>query len=305
MSLGHSHHNHSHDVSNYNKAFAIGIVLNVIFVVIEFAYGVAAGSLALVADAGHNLSDVVSLLLAWGASRLALTHPTEKRTYGLRRATILASLASAVLLFVALGGIAWEAVGRLSSPQPVHGVTVIVVAGIGVVINTATAFLFFADQKHDLNIRAAYLHMAADAAVSLGVVFAGIVILLTGWLWIDPVLSLLVVIVILIGTWHLLQDSVNLSMDAVPEGIDVTEIRKYIMDIESVIDVHDLHVWALSTTETALTVHLVTANDRIDNELLQSMQQHLSDMFGISHATIQIENQTTVNSCNLNRPECR
>jgi len=220
-------HNHDHEINNYNKAFTIGITLNIIFVVIEAGYGIAAGSLALIADAGHNLSDVISLLLAWGASYLALKQPTEKRTYGFRRVTILASSVSAILLLVVLGGIVWEAFGRLANPQPVNSMTVIIVAAIGVVINTATALLFVSGQKHDLNIRGAYLHMAADAGVSLGVVVAGITIMITGWLWIDPAISLVLVLVILVGTWNLLHESINLSVDAVPQNIDISGIKDY------------------------------------------------------------------------------
>ncbi len=217
--MSHSHDHHHHEINNYNRSFGIGIALNVIFVIIEVSYGLLADSLALIADAGHNLSDVMSLLLAWGAYYLSKKRSTKKRTYGLRKVTIMASLISAVLLFVALGGIAWESVERLSSPQPVDGMIIIVVAAIGVGINTATALLFVKGQKHDLNIRAAYLHMAADAAISLGVVIAGIAILLTGWLWLDPVISLFIVVVILLSTWRLLRNSIDLSIDAVPQGI--------------------------------------------------------------------------------------
>ncbi len=298
-------HNHSHETGNYNRAFAIGIALNVIFVAVEAGYGVAADSMALIADAGHNLSDVMSLLLAWGASLLASKQPTQNRTFGFRRATILASLTSAILLLVALGGIVWETLGRLSNPQPVEGMTIIVVAGIGVIINTATALLFISGQKHDLNIRGAYLHMAADAGVSLGVVVAGVAIMITGWLWLDPAISLVIVVVILVGTWNLLQDSINLSIDAVPQGIDMSAIKDYLTKITKISEIHDLHVWALSTTETALTVHLVTDKDLIDNKFLQEVQQHLHDNFGIEHATIQVEKEDTENGCMLKRPECR
>ncbi len=297
-------HRHNHKLGNYSRSFAIGVALNIIFVIIEASYGIIADSLALIADAGHNLSDVVSLLLAWGASHLASKNPTEKRTYGFRRVTILASLTSAILLLVALGSIAWEAFGRLSHPQPVEGLTIIIVAGIGVVINSATAMLFISGQKHDLNIKGAYLHMAADAGVSLGVVVAGIAILLTGWLWLDPVISLLIVIVILVGTWNLLQDSIDLSIDAIPKGIDLAEIKNYLTRIDNVSKIHDLHIWALSTTETALTVHLVTTKDSVDNLFLKEVQEHLHDNFGINHATIQVETEEEENCCLLDRPEC-
>jgi len=302
--MSHSH-SHRHEINNYNHSFAIGIALNIIFVIIEVSYGLVADSLALIADAGHNLSDVMSLMLAWGANRLATKHPTQKRTYGLRKVTILASLLSAVLLFVALGGIAWESIERLSTPQPVEGMIIIIVAAIGVVINTATALLFVKGQKHDLNIRAAYLHMAADAAISLGVVLAGIAIMITGWLWLDPLISLLIVIVILLGTWNLLKDSIELSIDAVPKDIDVSEIKNYLLCLENVSDMHDLHVWALSTTETALTVHLVTTHKLIDNDFLQKVQEHLHDHFGIAHVTVQMEKEASDYSCMLDREKCK
>ena len=297
-------HDHNHEVHDYNRAFAIGIALNVAFVVVEIVYGTIADSLALIADAGHNFSDVISLLLAWGASYLATWSATQNRTYGFRRVTILASLASAVLLLVALGGITWEAFGRLLNPPATDGMTIIVVAGIGVVINSVTALLFISGQKHDLNIRGAYLHMAADAGISFGVVIAGIAIMYTGWLWLDPAISLAIVLVILVGTWHLLKESLSLSIDAVPQGIDISEIRDYLTGLKPISEIHDLHVWALSTTETALTVHLVTTSDYIDDNLLQTIQNHLHDQFDIEHATIQIENEAHGNVCALNRPEC-
>jgi cobalt-zinc-cadmium efflux system protein len=256
-------HSHNHQKSNYNRAFAIGVMLNVIFVAIEAGYGVAAGSLALIADAGHNLTDVLSLLLAWGAALLATKPATEKRTYGFRKVTIMASLASAILLLVALGAITWEAIGRFFDPKPVEGVTVIAVAAIGVVINTITALLFVSGQKHDLNIRGAFLHMAADAGVSFGVVVAGVIILVTGWLLIDPLISLLIVAVILVGTWSLLRDSMNLAIDSVPKGIDIAGIKRYLTSLENVCQIHDLHVWPMSTTEVALSVHLNIVDDSL------------------------------------------
>ena len=303
--MSHTHSHHHHEINNYNRSFAIGIALNVIFVIIEVSYGLVADSMALIADAGHNLSDVMSLMLAWGAYYLSKKHPTQKRTYGLRKVTIMASLVSAVLLFVALGGIAWESVVRLSSPQPVDGMIIIVVAAIGVLINTATALLFVKGQKHDLNIRAAYLHMAADAAISLGVVIAGVAILLTGWLWLDPVISLSIVVVILLSTWGLLRDSINLSIDAVPQGINVSEVKAYLLNLSNVSDLHDLHIWALSTTENALTVHLVTTDSLIYNHIIQEIQEHLHHHFNISHATIQIEKEENNYSCMLDRVECK
>ena len=234
---------------NTNRAFAIGVTLNIIFVVIEAGFGILAGSLALIADAWHNLSDVLCLLLAWGANLLAAKAATENRTYGYRRVTIMASLVSAILLFIAIGGITWEAINRLYEPGSVRGMTVIVIAGIGVIINTVTALLFVSGKKRDLNIKAAFLHMAADAGVSLGVVVAGIFILVKGWLWMDPAISLVIAAVILVGTWGLLRDSINYAIDAVPGDIDVPAIKAYLTGLENVTDIHDLHIWPLGTTE--------------------------------------------------------
>lgn len=298
-------HDHSHHHSgNYNRAFAIGVALNVIFVVIEGVWGILAGSLALIADAGHNLSDVASLLLAWGGALLATKSTTRERTYGYRKATVMASMISALLLLMALGGISWEAVKRFANPAPVDSLTIIVVAAIGVVINTATALLFFSGQKQDLNIRGAFLHMTADAAISLGVAVAGIFIMVSGWLWIDPVVSLIIVAVIFFGTWELLRDSVNYSLDAVPRGTDIDGIKHYLAGLDQVEHFHDLHVWPLSTSEVALTVHLVVSNNAIDNAFLLTIQQHLHDKFGIEHATIQIESVRSRNVCLLDRADC-
>ncbi len=295
-------HDHNHQISNYNRAFAIAVILNLIFVAIEAGYGVAAGSLALIADAGHNLSDVLSLLLAWGAGLLATKPATEKRTYGFRKVTIMASLASAILLLVALGGITLEAIGRFFDPKPVDGMTVIAVAAIGVVINTITALLFVSGQKHDLNIRGAFLHMAADAGVSFGVVVAGIIIMVTGWLLIDPLISLLIVAVILVGTWSLLRDSMNLAIDAVPKGIDMAGIKRYLTSVENVCQIHDLHVWSMSTTEVALSVHLIV-DDSLNNDFLPKLQQQLHDCFSIKHSTIQVERKDD-GPCMLNKNGC-
>lgn len=287
-SMGHNHQPDS-DFQTYSRSFAIGIVLNVGFVAIEAFYGIYAGSLALIADAGHNLSDVASLLLAWGATYLATKAATEQRTYGLGKATVIASLVSALLLLLALGGIAWEAIGRFLAPRAVPGATVIVVASIGVVINTLTALLFIKGQKHDLNIRGAFLHMAADAGVSLGVVFAGILLIKTDWYWLDPVVSLIIVLIIFIGTWGLLRDSFNYAVDAVPKNIDIDGIKRYFMSFDHVTRIHDLHVWPLSTTRVALTVHLVVNHEMLDNTFLKVLQEHLHNHFGIEHSTFQIE----------------
>lgn len=280
---------HEHGTVNYGRVFAIAVVLNLGFVVVEFLYGQLAHSLALVADAGHNLSDVLALLLAWGAIVLARRRPTPGRTYGLRRSSILAALANAVVLLVVVGAIAWEAVRRFSVPTPVAEQTVIWVAAIGIVINTGTALLFLSGRQGDMNIRGAFLHMAADAGVSLGVVLAGVAILATGWWWLDPVVSLVIVVVILVGTWDLLRDAVNLALDAVPERVDLHGISQYLAGLPKVIDVHDLHIWGMSTTETALTAHLVMTEAVCDDAFLARVEGELHQLFGIEHTTLQIE----------------
>lgn len=299
----HNHDHHHHQVSNYNFAFAIGILLNTIFVVIETGYGIMAGSLALIADAGHNLSDVLGLLLAWGASLLATKSATEKRTYGFRKVTIMASLISSVFLLVALGGITWESINRFFEPKPIEGTIVIAVAAIGVVINTATALLFMSGQKHDLNIRGAFLHMMADAGVSLGVVIAGAIIMFKGWLIIDPAISIFIVAIILIGTWSLLRDSMNLALDSVPDDIDIAGIKKYLTNLDNVSQIHDLHIWALSTTEVALSVHLNMVDDSLSKNFLPEIQQQLHDCFNIEHSTIQVERPSD-GFCMLDKHKC-
>ena len=258
----HENHNHNSAQNNFNSAFIIGIVLNTIYIVVEVVYGLMINSMALIADAGHNFSDVLGLLLAWGAAYLAKTATTEKRTYGLRKSTILAAFFNAILLMIAVGAITIEAIRKLITPEPVEGTTMMIVAGIGFIINTITALLFMKGREKDLNIRGAFLHMAADAGVSLGVVIAGFVIVSTGWLWVDPAISLVIVFVITIGTWGLLRDSFHLSMDAVPKGIDFKEVGYYLKGINGVTEVHDLHIWAMSTTEIALTAHLVIPDEK-------------------------------------------
>ncbi|MTT30794.1 cation diffusion facilitator family transporter [Terrilactibacillus sp. BCM23-1] len=298
--MGHNHgheHGHNHAPASYNKAFTIGILLNTLFVIIEAVYGIIGNSLALLADAGHNLSDVLGLLIAWVAMWLGNKKPSMKRTYGYKRSSILAALFNAIFLLIAIGGIAWEAIQRFGTPSPVTGMTVIVVAVIGIVINAITALLFMSGRKGDLNIKGAFLHMAADAGVSLGVVIAGMILLWTGWEWIDPVVSLMISLVILIGTWGLLKDSFNLALDAVPEGINLNEIKNYLQSIPTVIEVHDLHVWGMSTTEAALTVHLIRSEIKDNDVLLQKINKELHDQFDIEHATIQIEKGTF--SCSL------
>ena len=302
-------HDHSHNhpdapcaPANYNRAFAVGVALNVGFVVCEAVFGILADSMALLADAGHNLSDVLGLLLAWGASYLVRIQPTSRRTYGWRSSSIMAALINAVLLLVAVGGIATESIRRLTSPEPVAGKTVIVVALVGVVINTATALLFLSGRKKDLNIRGAFLHMAADAAVSAGVAAAGIAILMTGRAWIDPAVSLAIAAVILVGTWGLLRESLALAMHAVPPGIDTERVKSFLAGLAGVEAVHDLHIWAMSTTETALTVHLVKPNPENDDEMIRQTATELQERFGIDHVTIQWER--TFDPCGCNNGNC-
>jgi cobalt-zinc-cadmium efflux system protein len=299
---GHSHshgHHHSHAPADFNRAFAIGVVLNTGFVLVEAAYGFLANSLALLADAGHNLGDVLGLLLAWGAAVLVKRRPTARRTYGLKRSSILASLINAVLLLVAVGMIVWEAVQRLAHSEPVAEMTVIWVAAIGIVINTATALMFRAGSKNDINVRGAFLHMAADAAVSLGVVIAAVVVMMTGWLWLDPAVSIVIAVVITVGTWSLLAASVNLALDAVPQNIDPKAIDAYFAALPGVTEVHDLHIWAMSTTEVALTAHLVRPGAGLDDALLGRVCHDLQQKFGIGHVTVQIEAGDPDNACRL------
>ena len=286
---GHGGHGHSHAPKSFGRAFAIGTALNMGFVLVEAGYGIAAGSMALLADAGHNLSDVLGLLIAWGAATLGRRSPTGKYTYGFRSSSILAAFLNALLLLVAIVVIAVEAIRRFSEPEPVAGGTVMIVAAIGIVVNGVTALLFMSGRKGDLNIRGAFLHMAADAAVSAGVVVAGFVILKTGLTWIDPVTSLVIVAVIAIGTWGLLRDSVNMSLQATPPGIDPEEIGTFLRGREGVQDIHDLHVWPMSTTETALTVHLLIPGGFPGDTFTAGVAAALKEKFGIDHATIQIE----------------
>ncbi|MEP7071192.1 MAG: cation diffusion facilitator family transporter [Verrucomicrobiota bacterium] len=286
-----------HQPADFGRAFAIGIFLNFGFVIVEVVYGLLAHSLSLVADAGHNLSDVLGLVLAWGASVLARTAPTKRHTYGLRSSSILAALFNAILLLISVGAIAWEAIRRLHTPAPVGGRIMIWVSLLGIAINTATALMFASGRKGDLNIRSAFMHMAADAAVSAGVVVAGVAILATGREWIDPVVSLVIAAVIIWGTWGLLRDSVNLALQAVPSGIDLHEVENYLGALPNVTAVHDLHVWPMSTTETALTAHLVRDVDRCDSGILETACRELHERFAIQHATIQFE--TTDHRCDL------
>jgi cobalt-zinc-cadmium efflux system protein len=288
-SAEHDPQRHPHFPQSFGTAFVVGTVLNAGYVVVQLIFGIFAHSLALIADAGHNFSDVLALLLAWGATYLASTPSTARRTYGLGRSSILAALANSVLLLIAVGGITWEAIRRFSDPSEVGGKTVMIVAAIGIVINGITALLFFGGRERDLNIRGVFLHMAADAAVSAGVVIAGLLILLTGMHWIDPVASLIINIVIVWGTWGLLRDSLAMALDLVPANVDPNAVRKYLEELDGVTAVHDLHIWPLSTTRTALTVHLEMPDAAGDDAFLQQVCERLRAEFQIEHSTIQIE----------------
>jgi cobalt-zinc-cadmium efflux system protein len=310
MTAGHHHHRehdhhahgglgHVHAPATFDRAFAIGTALNFGFVLAELGFGYAANSLALISDAVHNLSDVVGLLLAWGGAWLARRPPTRRFTYGFRRASILAALANAGLLFVAVGAITLEALHRLLAPEPIAGVTVIWVALLGVAVNGVTALLFMRGREHDLNVRAAFLHMAADALVSLAVAGAALAIMLTGWLWLDPAMSFLVAGVVFVGTWNLARASLDLALDAVPAGIDEEAVRSYLAGLAGVSGVHDLHIWAMSTTEAALTARLVRPGAGLDDRFLAGAMEGLASRFSIRHATLQVSQGGVCPDCAL------
>ena len=285
----HSGHGHAHAPANFGAAFAIGAALNIGFVIVEVGYGLFGHSIALLADAGHNFGDVLGLLAAWAASILARRAPTARYTYGLRGSSILAALFNAVFLLVTVGAISWEALLRLRTPEPVAGATVMVVAAIGIVVNGVTAWLFASGRESDINLRAAFTHMASDALVSAGVVVAGLVIALTGWLWLDPVVSLAVNAVIVWGTWGLLWDSVGMSMAAVPSHIDPAKVRAFLERQPGVAEIHDLHIWPMSTTEIALTCHLVMPAGHPGDVFLHKIAEALAEGFKIGHPTLQVE----------------
>lgn len=298
---GHSHagHAHHHAPANYSRAFAIGLTLNLGFVCLEVIFGYLANSVALLADAGHNLSDVLGLVLAWVASMLARRQPSSRHTYGWRRSSILAAFLNAIFLLVVTGGLAWESIQRFGKPDDVQGEIVIIVAAIGIAINTITALMFMSGRKHDLNLRAAFTHMAADAVVSFGVVLAGIGILVTHWVWLDPAFSLVISALIIAGTWQLLKDSFNLAIDAVPDAIDERAVKAYLAERPGVEQVHDLHIWGMSTTETALTAHLVIPDGHPGDAFLVHLCESLQAQFGIAHTTIQIELSSSACACML------
>ena len=297
-------HSHNHpSPTNYSLAFGIGTLLNIVFVIIEVIFGFMSNSLALIADAGHNLGDVLALVLAWGAIYLAQRKPTRKMTYGLRRGTILAALISTLILLMTMTIVAWEAVERFTTSAEVNSKTIIIVAAIGVVINTITALLFLSSKNKDLNIKAAFIHMAADAGVSLGVVIVGIAIMFTGIYWFDPAISLLIVAVVILSTWGLLRDSFTLAMDGVPKNIDPDAVRNFILKQNGVKEIHDLHIWGMSTTQVALTAHIVRDTKNIDDHFLHQLSTDLKKHFGIAHPTIQIESGIIENSCEQAHPD--
>ncbi|MEI6407964.1 MAG: cation diffusion facilitator family transporter [Bacteroidota bacterium] len=287
------HHDHHHTVTNVNRAFIIGIILNSVFVAVEAVAGFWTQSLALLTDAGHNLSDVAALALSLLAFKLAKQKATERYTYGYRKTTVLVTLLNAVILLVAVGGIGYEAIHRFFNPQPLQGNVIAWVAGVGILINSLSAYLFLKDKEKDLNIQGAYLHMAADALVSAGVVVAGILISYTQWYWLDSVISFVIMAVILASTWKLLMDSLRLSLDGVPDGVDILEIRTKLLKIKDLIDVHHLHVWAISTTQNALTAHLVVANTAslAEAEVVKQKAKHALEHLNIHHATVEIETE--------------
>lgn len=287
--MSHAHAHPAHGPKSFDRAFAIGISLNLGFVLIEAFYGWQVNSLALLADAGHNLSDVGGLILAWAAMAATRLLPNDRHTYGWRRGSILASFINAVILLVAMGSLGWEALQRLQEPVAIAGGTVMLVAGVGVLVNSVTAWLFLSGSRSDLNLRGAYLHMAADALVSVGVVLAGALYLWRGWSWIDPAASLAIALVIVIGTWSLFRKSLHLLFDGVPEQVDLPAVRQFLLSQPGVCDVHDLHVWAMSTAEVALTAHIRMAPLPGDDRFLRATSEELREHFGIAHSTLQLE----------------
>ena len=298
---GHAHHHH-HAPASFDRAFAIGITLNIAFVAIEAFYGWKVNSLALLADAGHNLGDVAGLVLAWGGMLAGRVRPGGRYTYGWKRASILAAFANALLLLVAMGSLAWEAVGRLHTPEPTQGFTVMVVAGIGIFVNLGTALLFMRGREHDLNIQGAFIHMAGDALVSAGVVLAGGLSLWFGWAWLDPAASLVIALVIVVGTWRLFRQSLHLMFDGVPEHIELAAVRHALEALPGVARVHDLHVWATGTTEVVLTAHLVMPQGHADDAFLEAATLMLRERFKIGHVTLQVVREPFMALCDGARP---
>jgi cobalt-zinc-cadmium efflux system protein len=285
----HKHHHSQTGPKNITKAFTVGLILNTAFVVIEAIAGLYTNSLSLLADAGHNLSDVASLALVLFANKLAMKEANDQFSFGYRQSTVLVALINGGILLFALGAVAYEAIIRITNPHPIEGGIVAVIAGIGIVINSVSAFMFLKDKEKDLNVKGAYLHMASDTVISLGVVIAGIVIIYTGWFWLDSVVSLVLVIVVVIGTWGLLKESLRLTLNGVPNDIDMKEVKKYFLSLPGVTEIHDLHIWAISTTETALTIHLVIPDDIQNDVIYENIKETLHHKFNIAHSTIQIE----------------
>jgi cobalt-zinc-cadmium efflux system protein len=296
---GHDHGHHHHGTVNHGKAFAIAIALNAVFVAVEFFYGVLANSTALMADAGHNLSDVLGLALAWAAAILAARKPSARYTYGLRSSSMLAALFNGMLLMAACGAIAWGAVAQLFDPVPVQGLTVSVVAGVGILVNGFSAWLFMSGSKDDLNIRGAYLHLAADAAISLGVLISGLIVMYSGWRWLDPLVSLLIVLFIAKSTWSLLRQSMDMVLAAVPGNVDPAEVEQFLRARKGVTAIHDLHIWSMSTTDIALTCHLVMPGGYPGDQAIDEIARELREKFSISHTTLQTEQGTTEHNCCL------
>ncbi|MDO8249341.1 MAG: cation diffusion facilitator family transporter [Rhodoferax sp.] len=294
MSAG---HDHNHAPANFSRAFAIGIVLNIVFVAIEAFYGWKINSLALLADAGHNLSDVAGLVLAWAGALAGKLRPNARHTYGWQRASILAAFFNALLLLVAMGSLIWEAVHRLAAPAPMAGLTIMAVAGVGIVVNTATALLFMRGRESDLNIRGAFLHMAADALVSAGVMVAGGLALWLGWNWLDPVMSLVIAVVIVIGTWDLFRQSLHLLFDGVPDSVDPQAVYDFLAALPGVARVHDLHIWAMGTSQVALTAHLVMPHGHADDAFLKHATDQLHARFEITHVTLQVMKDAFTTPC--------
>ena len=296
---GQNHQAHVHADPNYGRAFAIGVALNLAYVVGGAVAGIVSGSLALLADAGHNLGDVLGLSLAWGAALLSRRQPSGRFTYGLRSSSILAALANAIILLVVTGGIAWEAIGRIAHPVPVASGIVIGVAAAGILVNGVTALLFASRHPRDLNVKSMFVHMAADTLVTGGVVIAGVAIWLTGQLWIDPAVSLIVSAVIVIGTWGVMKSAMGLALNAVPEGVDIAAVRDHLLGVPGVSALHDLHIWGMSTTETALTCHLLMPGGHPGDAVLNTVAQQLDQRFGIHHVTLQIELADSEEACAL------
>jgi len=295
----HKHHGPASGRDGYDRAFALGIGLNLAYLAAEAGFGIYSGSLALLADAGHNLGDVLGLALSWGAAILSRRTPSGRFTYGLRSSSILAALANAIILLIVTGGIAWEAVQRLAHPSEVAGGVVAWVAAAGIVVNAGTAMLFVGGSRRDLNLKSAFMHMAADALVTAGVVVAGIAIALTGLAWLDPAMSLVVSAVIVYGTWDLVRQAIRLALDAVPEAVDAEAVRNYLLSLPGVVAIHDLHIWGMSTTETALTSHLVMPGGHPGDAALAGVARELESRFGIHHTTLQIELGDTDEVCAL------